>query len=583
DNSNTSATGDKVDASAVQSVLEMFDDRKENVEVDVKDSEAAEVVSSPSTRSNPLETDGMRDKNNLASEEEDNDNDDGGFKSGTMTFMDEESAKNYQRILEEERRKQRRRQRRSWLEERRKSQTTPIHPKPAAAPTVSSRAAPKLPITVRSASDVETIGSADELPVDPLDPFGPSPSPAKRRRVVKNRISDHDDTDDAGALDKKAILDQRLRDRNSQQLPKVRYEQARINAKYRQYETDSDANASDRSGDRYQPNADSAPDMPETDSESEKPPVNNVFVIDDSSDDDFVSDPEEPLTNKRVGKSKPVSRPPNEKVARFFSSFERQRVKTPTRGPARQPTRIVKGYSDVLDKDLADFIVDDDDDDDFEEPGNVLDRASALSPRTGGRQLREAKEGLPVEFRQTDLSSSFRAYVQYLVYWICNDKKKPEVEEKFAKYFYRAYKYIERTISSIEQSLAVSSVCLRPPHPRNLCSNLDDDRLPDAEDLTTDFVIGRTCFQRAKVSHELHHYFLHLMYAVEGNLRTLPFEDKEETSIFISDSDGSDIDEPWGKTEPEELVQMLETEGRMEQLFIDYKDMLSRSKAGFAS
>ncbi|KAJ2390614.1 hypothetical protein GGI05_003173, partial [Coemansia sp. RSA 2603] len=127
--------------------------------------------------------------------------------------------------------------------------------------------------------------------------------------------------------------------------------------------------------------------------------------------------------------------------------------------------------------------------------------------------------------------------------------------------------------------------CLQPPHPKDLHSDFNDESVSDTKDYRTRFNLGRSCFQRAKVCHELHHYFCHLMYSVERNLRTLTFDSKESPSVYIEDSDteSGDNSEPWGDTEPEELVQMLEKQGRMEQLFLDYKDLLDRSKNGFAS
>ncbi|KAJ1849746.1 hypothetical protein LPJ73_003670, partial [Coemansia sp. RSA 2703] len=135
--------------------------------------------------------------------------------------------------------------------------------------------------------DIETIESADEFPVDPLDPFGPSPKSAKRRRMVANRISDSEEADDVDALDKRVILEPRLRDRSAQQSSKSRYEQARINMKNRLYDTDTDDNVSNGTGNSFEQKAEFAPDMPETDSESEKPKKDAIFVINDSSDDDF--------------------------------------------------------------------------------------------------------------------------------------------------------------------------------------------------------------------------------------------------------------------------------------------------------
>ncbi|KAJ2772466.1 hypothetical protein IWQ56_001364 [Coemansia nantahalensis] len=384
--------------------------------------------------------------------------------------------------------------------------------------------------------------------------------------------------------------------------------------------------------------------MPETDSEPEKTKPCAVLVIRDSSDDDddFVSDPDD-LPSRPRQPNKPA--PHSAEVDRFLSTFEPMRALQMTQksGSPGGPR-----HSQDLDSDLADFIVDDDDD-----VGDV-GRGSGDSGHAGGFGVdldgedssggagvgsdhpagpaftlgrpQGAMALMPEEFSQLDLPTSFKIYVQYLVYWIANDRSKPELSHDNARYFYLAYIAVARVIDSIEQSLVASSAwvdgfrvdlnrfpeysatgiasvpgceachfrqnrtatfCvtlsgtpysrleLAPPRSVEYLASSEADS--DTADVAGDdgagsmpamYKVGRTCKQRSELCHELHHYFYHLAHYVD--IALLPALSKEGAN------DQSDLN-------PDDLVSTLEEEGVIDRLFHDFKSLLTRAKAGFTT
>ncbi|KAJ2763121.1 hypothetical protein H4S06_000274 [Coemansia sp. BCRC 34490] len=430
-------------------------------------------------------------------------------------------------------------------------------------------------------------------------------------------------------------------------------------------------------------------DILQTDFETERMPRKSVLVIHDSSgesDNDFISEIEEPYPAKEQA-------PSNDKLKTFLSAFEpKRRMQMHRKMEAKKdlgnksealdlgnhrspqyPAKAVKGYSDDLDDDLADFIVDDEDAADGSDSGleivngneqHILSSKSRnpkrhgtsdddLLPDLGLEQPMEdtAMAQIPEEFSQFDLPTSFKTYVQYLVYWLCNGRHKPELSAKNAKYFFFAYVTVSRVIDSVEQSLVESSAwvedfrrdlhsypeihflriagiegcdachfhknrtatfCLGllgepydrdmliPPRPGESVAVKTSDLLNDEEsnmdspmvvsdeddsDIETVFLhdkkrsvveynVGKTCKQRAEIGHELHHYFYHLALLVEISLSTI--------SLQRQDDDHS-VEGDWMHSEPEDLVDRLDSEGSIDRLFAEFKELLSRSKSGFAS
>ncbi|KAJ1804117.1 hypothetical protein LPJ75_005674 [Coemansia sp. RSA 2598] len=409
--------------------------------------------------------------------------------------------------------------------------------------------------------------------------------------------------------------------------------------------------------------------MPETDSGSDTGKNKAVFVIEDSSDDnDFISDPEEPATKNVRSMNRPATKAgksdPNGKMSQFLSAFEDSRSKQmlgklngkpDAAGSLKTPRKSVRGYSQEIDDDLADFIVDDDDDsdevlvEDHNESALGSDsdgadqgadkRAHAFSPTFSRDKPQGALAMMPEEFSQCDLPTSFKTYVQYLVYWICNYRRRPLMNKKNAKYFFLAYVTVSRVIRSLEQSLVASSAwtekfsndlysfpeysstkipgcpgcdachfhdkrtatfCIRlsgnpykqdilaPPNPDGMGaesladkSTFSDDSSDDVvsypSDAHVDYNVGAVCKRRSETCHELHHYFFHLSNAVERDLGLLDYSSQSRASDLETD-DG----EIWDGFDPDDLVEMLEKQGRIDRLFADFKSLLSRSKIGFA-
>ncbi|KAJ1663365.1 hypothetical protein EV178_005082 [Coemansia sp. RSA 1646] len=518
------------------------------------------------------------------------------------------------------------------------------------------------------------------------------------QRILANK-SDSEVGDEPGVLDKRRIIGHRLR---SSARPKrtllSRYEQARLRAQHsignsepENSDLDQDA-IKDAQGivddgytsriDHFRKNDREKVDMPDTDSETERIPRKSVLVIHDSSeegDSDFISETEEFYPAKK----QPAT---NAKLEKFLSVFEPNRRKQMHQkletknglgrksgslnpdvagSPQHRPAKIARGYSDELDDDLADFIVDEEENAGEDESGSdiangssrhvvsidnhkpnieVLSDGDLLSDSDPDQSEREAVMAqMPEQFSQFDLPTSFKTYVQYLVYWLCNGRHKPELSNKNARYFFFAYITIARVIDSVEQSLVESSAwvdsfrrdlhsypeihlsriaaiegcdachfrknrtatfCLGllgkpydrevliPPHPGEYPTLSFDDTQDSSQDnlmvvsddedsdfetgflqrkhSVVEYNVGRTCKQRAETGHELHHYFYHLAYLVEISLSTLSFH-------------GESNDGEWIHKEPEDLVEMLDGQGMVDKLFTNFKDLLSRSKSGFAS
>ncbi|KAJ2707726.1 hypothetical protein FB645_000499 [Coemansia sp. IMI 203386] len=542
----------------------------------------------------------------------------------------------------------------------------------------------------------------DELPDNPLDIMNIPSGLEKRKRPATHRISDSEVSDDAEILDKRAIINNRLRDKSTNQSYREKLEQARIKAQSGSYNTDTPTDNELLAGDDFNNDngTSAAPglghsmnddevveffdngtnpgnrglldDMPETDSDNGKSTSKSkgknsaVFVIEDSSDDnDFISDPEEPALKKyepmKRSEDTAAKSDSNSIMSNFLSAFKQVRgKKMPSKlngksglgESSENPKGLFKGYSQKMDDDLMDFIVDDDDvSEEFtaEEPNeSVVDKdailnspskSHAFSPTFSRKKPRGVLALMPEEFSQCDLPTSFKAYVQYLVYWINNGRCKFESNKENARYFFLAYVTVNRVIRSIEQSLVSSSAwvdrfskdlysypkyssakiygslgcdachfrdkrtatfcitlsgkpykqdMLVPPNPDDLDTRppaerspysveCNDDLSSDSSAYYIDYNVGAVCKQRSETCHELHHYFLHLSDAVERHLRALDFSGFRKA--FEPDSDD---DEPWSGFDPDHLVEMLESQGQIDRLFAEFKDLLSRSKAGFA-
>ncbi|KAJ2708449.1 hypothetical protein H4R19_004738, partial [Coemansia spiralis] len=544
--------------------------------------------------------------------------------NGATQFMDEESAANYQQILA-----------------LRKQSNRPR---------------------------VESQTSADGLPDDPLSRVAARPEEDNaaqqldRSRVRRaQRVSESESNDEElSILDRRAVLPHRLRTRPAVSAVRRRFEEARRNVHRPVCNSGSDSDTMPTvedalclggAGDTRRPALPQL-DMPETDSETEKNKPCPVLVIRDSSDDDdddFISDPDD-LPNR----PRPTNRAAMDK---FLSSFEPMReARARRRSGQRTGAALLREPagadirrnpqsahpSQALDDDLADFIIDDDDDggggdgskgaghaeldgesnssaagvDDSHLPGTVF----TLDRPQGAMAL------MPEEFSQLDLPTSFKIYTQYLVYWIANDRTKPELSYENARYFYLAYITVARVVDSIEQSLVASSAWLddfrvnlnrypeyaaegiasvpgceachfrqnrtatfrvtlsgtpysrlelAPPRPAEspAAGDADSDTASvtdgdEVDDMLASFNVGRTCKQRSELCHELHHYFYHLAYYVDVAL--LPVRSERGSQ------DPSDLD-------PDDLVTMLEDQGVIDRLFREFKSLLSRAKAGFVT
>ncbi|KAJ2355034.1 hypothetical protein GGF43_002925 [Coemansia sp. RSA 2618] len=423
--------------------------------------------------------------------------------TGGMDFMDKESAENFRRLLELNQRTKRR----AFEKESRRTTRRPLRRQSSDAYQPPSGARLPMPANERSPAveqitQASSLNSADDLPDDPLDFAGPSSSTrAKRQRGAllrraerRHRISDSESNsgDASDMLDSGAIIEQRLRTRRAVSTMRSRFEQARRNVHRRVYESDSDTESGsedrgveviDSYGEPEEP-AGAPIDMPETDSEPECRRKSAVLVIHDSSDDvdDFISDPDDPPSLPPISRLAP--RAADDKMNKFLSAFEPRRQKHMKRrrllrasggagkyGGLAESPKVVRGYSEELDEDLADFIVDDDVDDEIiahtqGSPSVVRNSAprsdsdKSVGPSFGMDRPHGALALLPEEFSQLDLQTSFKTYVQYLVYWICSDRQKPRLSDDVARYFYLGYITVARVVDSVEQSVVASSVWL---------------------------------------------------------------------------------------------------------------------------
>ncbi|KAJ2006337.1 hypothetical protein GGI04_001912 [Coemansia thaxteri] len=316
----------------------------------------------------------------------------------------------------------------------------------------------------------------------------------------------------------------------------------------------------------------------------------------------------------------------------------------------KRTRQSVKGYSQELDDDIADFIVDDDA---VECPAEVSASrhisASAYDSDASARPKfsRGGPDGvmalMPDEFSMFDLPTSFKAYIQYLVYWICNGRRKPVVSETNARYFFQAYIAVARVIDSVEQSVVASSAwvepfrtslysypdfaysrisgipgcdachfhsnrtatfcvtlsgspykrtILAPPMPGEMVSEADVAEGEESDNVVTinddseddsakgkqaqphfDYNLGKTCKLRSEICHELHHYLYHLANVVEIHLQTLELDSSQQSA-----SGGG-----WEDVPPDDLVEMLDKRGQVDDLFQQFKELVSRSKSEFTS
>ncbi|KAJ2784909.1 hypothetical protein H4R18_000834 [Coemansia javaensis] len=291
---------------------------------------------------------------------------------------------------------------------------------------------------------------------------------------------------------------------------------------------------------------------------------------------------------------------------------------------APAPHEEASSHSQEPDDDLADFIIDDDDDDDNN--NGAGSPAGADSEGSAGPTLSRARtQGpaslMPEEFSQLDVPTSFKTYVQYLIYWICNGRRALVVSDEIARYFYLGYITVARVVDSVEQSLVASSAwvddfrtdmyrfpefaatpihgvpgceachfrqkrtatfrvtlsgepysrrMLAPPRPGEApaaadsgSSSSDADSVVSVADSggPAMYNVGRTCKARSELCHELHHYCYRLAAQID---------------IALQPSSP-------GSADPDDLVTALEEQGTTDQLFSEFKDMLSRSKSGFAA
>ncbi|KAJ1854090.1 hypothetical protein LPJ76_004291 [Coemansia sp. RSA 638] len=582
--------------------------------------------------------------------------------TGGMDFMDKESADNYQRLLNLNRQAK---QRAAEKEACRRQSLREQIPQPVSSEAVSPVPIKQSPITNRALFD-----STKDLPEDPLDYANASTHGTRRRSGtlhqtrIKHQISDSDGSDDevSDALDHGAIIGQRLRTRQHVSSVRSQFEQARRDVHRRVYESDSDATSEladrgieiiDSHGENEQP-ATAPIDMPETDSEPERRKQSAVLVIRDSSDeDDFISDPDNlPSVPPLI---KPTPRPPNAKMNAFLSAFEPQRQKQMKRKLQKRTStdtvhprglsepKTVQGYSDELDDELADFIVDDDVDNEIiahmqSSPlmAGKADRSESddsARPTFGLDRPHGALSLMPEEFSQLDLRTSFKTYVQYLVYWICNNREKPRLSNEIARYFYLGYITVARVIDSVEQSVVASSVWLNdfrtdlyrypeysaihitavpgceachfrknrtatfcvtlsgtpykrttlaPPQTENEVDDIDETETSASDALCGDsgdgnvlsvpaYNVGRTCKQRSSVCHKLHHYFYHLSDDVEAALE-----------LLLEDGKSNSAHEPYD-IEPGDMVAKLESRGTTDKLYEEFQSLVDSAKSEFTS
>ncbi|KAJ2806784.1 hypothetical protein H4R20_001556 [Coemansia guatemalensis] len=590
-----------------------------------------------------------------------------------MDFMDEESAANYRRLLEQSKR--------AYQNSAAQRITRQEQPKQANSEnSIPASSSPESPaaqhIHIQQLAERDDLGtdittSIDGLPDDPLEDISTTaldkhsqsshiqPLHRLHRRPY---ISDSETTnEDMASLDQGTVIEERLRRRPAVSAARNRVEQARRSINQPSYESDSDFETISKGTDKRQiesflddtVNENPLLDMPETDSEPERKRSSTVLVIHGSSDedDDFVSDPDDlPEPHDALRRSAPRQAA----LDNFWTAFDmRRRPQTKHRNQHPEPLevsekaspKLVKGYSQELDDDLADFIVDDEYDE--SEPAENIDRSSdsidganteltsnhPARPTSGSDRLHSAMVMMPEEFSQLDLPTSFKTYTQYLVHWICNGRHKPELNSENKRYFYLAYIAVTRVIDSLEQSVVASSAwvedfcnalyrypdytsgsiasvpgceachfrqnrtatfyveffgtpysrsMLAPPQPgespifdkgqesNSIASevssvvSVDSDISSQPQHIS--FNVGRTCKKRSAACHELHHYCYHLLLKIDIALKPL----------LATAGDSGVID-------PDDLVSILDEQGTIDNLFDDFKSMLSRAKSEFVS
>ncbi|KAJ2861980.1 hypothetical protein GGH94_004559 [Coemansia aciculifera] len=483
--SDTKKEKTAVDAQHIAAISAMFDDSDNDDGVNTK-GDMATGTDKEYGRDSQILVDsqlGTDDESNIHVKPEVTDQ----IPAPQMDFMDEESAKNYQRILENSKRERAERRRTFRAGGNRNNETSPVTAKSPLRtnPVLTTRGLPPL------AKEPST--SADELPDDPLAErcrLSPHTTPSKRKRHAPLRICDSEASDDNEVLDERRILDQRLRTKPKLSLSTPsRFEQARLNMERETYASDSDNDDQHSIGAYDSGNgAGAVIDALDTDSEPEPLASNAVMVIRDSSDDDddFISDPEDhrPIYPRVAGRSKESKKQLDSFISHFEPGRRKQMQQKLNRNsdhsgsrhhqsstPPRVAPKAVKGYSQDLDDDIADFIVDDDDADvvaDSEGPTdrtagtNAYDSDISARPKFSLEGPRGVMALMPDEFSLFDLPTSFKAYVQYLVHWICNDHKKPVLTETNARYFFQAYIAVARVIDSVEQSVVASSAWVEP-------------------------------------------------------------------------------------------------------------------------
>ncbi|KAJ2851222.1 hypothetical protein IWW36_001243 [Coemansia brasiliensis] len=419
--------------------------------------------------------------------------------TGGMDFMDQESADNYRRLLEINQqtklrlaeRKQARKQRQSLL-----MQTQTASDNAHAAESKASDGKLSSRSSRPHANQPVALDSELSLPDDPLNATKltdvntrQQPNQRSNATRLRHQISDTSDDEISDTLNCKAAIGQRLRTRPAKSAARSRVEEAYHSMTRRIYDSassssDEDVEIIDSPSESGQKVSSRKPtNMPETDSESEQKRSDTVLLIRDSSgdDSDFISEPDDlpkPLPPQR---RPPTGEPSNRKQLKLLSAFapaRQQQIKQQyferigsnaeaPRDPPK-PKSHVEGYSEELDDDLADFIVDDD------ASSEIIARASARpsknyssesasdsgqlpAPTFGMEQPHGVLSLMPEEFSQLDLPTSFKTYVQYLVYWICNDRRKLRLSQEVARYFYLGYITVARAIDSIEQSVVASS------------------------------------------------------------------------------------------------------------------------------
>ncbi|KAJ2080378.1 hypothetical protein H4R24_003119 [Coemansia sp. RSA 988] len=587
-----------------------------------------------------------------------------------MDFMDEESAANYRRLLEKSKQTYQKPAAQSI-----RGQEQPVQDGNGYSKPVSSSS--RLPAALRTQQFSKQKGLGkdsatldDGFPDDPLEDVSTTMydthSPRSRKRSLHRLhrrpcITDSETTsEDTESLDQGTVIDERLRRRPAVSAARNRVEQARRSINQPSYESDSDFDTIPKGAERKRieasrediVNEKSLLDMPETDSEPERKQSNTVLVIHGSSgeDSDFVSDPDDPPESH--GASSKLA-PREEALDTFWSAFGMQRRSRKThRDQHPKPLevseeaspKILRGYSQEIDDDLADFIVDDEYDE--SEPAEHIDRSSdsadaantelddshPVRPTPRSDRLHDVMALMPEEFSQLDLPTSFKVYTQYLVHWICNGRHKPVFNDENARYFYLAYIAVARVIDSLEQSVVASSAWVE-----NFCNALY--RNPDYASEHIASVPGcEAChFRKNRTATFCVEFFgtpySRSMLAPLQPEETPVFDENQEgsskasevSSVVSVDSDNSsqtqNISFNVGRTckkrsaachelhhycyhlslkidialkpllasmegsvdiDPDDLVSMLDEQGTIDKLFADFKSMLSRTKSEFA-